>query len=111
MGGVDSMERRLKWINAGEDSALEELQLALLKNGFRNLRPGGTLVYSTCSFARRQNENLVAQFLASDGTARPVPLFDEGEETESLLPFAIDGEQRHMARFDPVRSNTSGLFI
>jgi 16S rRNA C967 or C1407 C5-methylase (RsmB/RsmF family) len=30
------------------------LQAALLRNGFRQLREGGVLVYSTCSFARSQ---------------------------------------------------------
>ena len=30
------------------------LQAALLRNGFRQLRAGGVLVYSTCSFARSQ---------------------------------------------------------
>ena len=29
-------------------------QAALLRNGFRQLREGGVLVYSTCSFARSQ---------------------------------------------------------
>eukprot|EP00598_Pedospumella_elongata_P011097 CAMPEP_0185007226 /NCGR_PEP_ID=MMETSP1098-20130426/86543_1 /TAXON_ID=89044 /ORGANISM="Spumella elongata, Strain CCAP 955/1" /LENGTH=465 /DNA_ID=CAMNT_0027535531 /DNA_START=1 /DNA_END=1394 /DNA_ORIENTATION=+ len=43
--------------------ALRELQRLLLLNGFRNLKPGGVLVYSTCSQAREQNEDIVQWFL------------------------------------------------
>jgi len=43
--------------------ALRELQQSLLFNGFRNLKPGGVLVYSTCSQAREQNEYIVEWFL------------------------------------------------
>lgn len=35
---------------------LLDLQLRLLQNGFACLRPGGVLVYSTCSFTTAQNE-------------------------------------------------------
>ena len=35
-------------------ASLRVLQAALLRNGFRQLRAGGVLVYSTCSFARSQ---------------------------------------------------------
>ena len=42
---------------------LHDLQLALLENGFRLLKPGGTLVYSTCSLSPGQNEEIIAKFL------------------------------------------------
>ena len=38
-------------------------QLALLKTVAPLLRPGGTLVYAVCSFARRECEDVVAAFL------------------------------------------------
>jgi hypothetical protein len=47
----------------GVDSALMDLQLDLLTNGFRHLKVGGHLVYSTCSFSALQNENIVEKFL------------------------------------------------
>lgn len=33
-----------------------DLQKRLIANGFRLLAPGGSMVYSTCSFCREQNE-------------------------------------------------------
>ena len=46
---------------------------SLLRNGFRLLRPGGRLVYSTCSFSLRQNEEVVQWLLDSEAEARLVP--------------------------------------
>jgi len=42
---------------------LYTLQLGLLENGFALLRPGGILVYSTCSMSKYQGEHIVDQFM------------------------------------------------
>lgn len=39
-------------------------QLAILESAAFALREGGTLVYSTCTFSREENEDVVAAFLA-----------------------------------------------
>lgn len=49
---------------------LPAVQLAVLTNGFRLLAPGGTLVYSTCSLTRAQNEDVVTAFIAATPTAK-----------------------------------------
>ena len=41
-----------------------KLQKDILKNGVRMLRPGGKLLYSTCTFAPEEDEGQVAAFLA-----------------------------------------------
>ncbi|RHN41963.1 putative multisite-specific tRNA:(cytosine-C(5))-methyltransferase [Medicago truncatula] len=45
------------------------LQLNLLTNGFRLLKVGGSLVYSTCSLTVAQNEDVMEQFLKENITA------------------------------------------
>ncbi|KPA80592.1 hypothetical protein ABB37_04790 [Leptomonas pyrrhocoris] len=45
-------------------SSLFDLQSELLYNGYQQLKPGGTLVYSTCSYAFSQNELVVRRFLS-----------------------------------------------
>ncbi|KAJ3048350.1 hypothetical protein HDU99_009192, partial [Rhizoclosmatium hyalinum] len=88
--------------------ALETLQRGLLSNGYRLLKPGGVLVYSTCSFSRRQNEGIVEWFFKenSNATLEPVP----NAETFPLAP-SLDGNPTNMLRFSPSGSGTSGLFI
>ncbi|MBT3341774.1 MAG: 16S rRNA (cytosine(967)-C(5))-methyltransferase RsmB [Gemmatimonadetes bacterium] len=45
-------------------------QLGLLRAAFRALRPGGTLVYSTCSLEQEENDDVVDAFLASEPAAQ-----------------------------------------
>ncbi|KAJ2799327.1 hypothetical protein H4R21_003586 [Coemansia helicoidea] len=49
------------------DADMPFLQSRLLENGWRLLRPGGLLVYSTCSLSRLQNEHVLGGFLARHG--------------------------------------------
>lgn len=58
-----------KNIAAGEEWSAENVRLcaarqdAILESAQSMLRPGGTLVYSTCTFAPEENEGTVARFL------------------------------------------------
>lgn len=61
------------------------------------LRPGGRLVYSTCTFAPEENEQTVAAFLASHPQFRPEPVeapwFSPGENGSfRLWPHKLLGE-------------------
>ncbi len=50
------------------------LQALILKESAAHVRPGGLLVYATCSIARRENEAVAAAFLADHRlTFEPVP--------------------------------------
>ena len=49
-------------------------QRGLLRAAFRCLRPGGVLLYCTCSFSKRENEDVVAYLLRQEPSARPTPL-------------------------------------
>lgn len=44
-------------------------QTALLRKGFECLKPGGVLVYSTCSVLMAENHDIVAQLLAESSNA------------------------------------------
>ena len=50
------------------------LQLAILRGLWRCLKPGGTLLYSTCSVLPQENEATIAAFLASIPQAQEEPL-------------------------------------
>ena len=53
-----------RWRKFGRPEALAELQLQILTAGAAALKPGGTLVYSTCTISPVENEDVVTGFLA-----------------------------------------------
>ena len=77
------------------------------------LRPGGRLVYSTCTFAPAEDEETVAAFLARHPDYRPEPVdapwFQPGENGSfRLLPHKLLGEGHFAAvlrRMDGEREN------
>lgn len=52
---------------------LVELQYQILQTGFAQLRPGGVLVYSTCSLEPEENIQVIEAFLAADDAAELEP--------------------------------------
>ena len=60
--------------NQQQMSELVELQKQLVATGYRMLKPGGTLVYSTCSLSFDQNEGVVGWLLGEFPDARLVPV-------------------------------------
>lgn len=72
-------------------------QREILRSGAKLLRPGGRLVYSTCTFAPEENEQTVAAFLQENPDFEAVsvvaPWFtDAGEGQFRLLPHKLLGE-------------------
>ncbi len=102
-----TFEKRV--LNPKRLKILASLQRALLLNGFRLLKPGGTLIYSTCSFCRAQNEDVVRWLLdAFPQDAEPQP-FNATER--QALGNPCDGLLPGTLRFDPRTTHSSGLFI
>ncbi|KAJ3178205.1 hypothetical protein HDU87_003757 [Geranomyces variabilis] len=108
-----------KFLDPGRLANLHSLQLALLSNGFRLCKPGGTVVYATCSFTTAQNEDIVRDFMATmpDGGVR----LDKIDPVDERHPFPVAKSLKALypdvpgielcLRFSPVASQTSGLFI
>ena len=88
------MRRRvdLRWlIQPPEIERLRATQLALLKQAATVLKPGGILVYSTCSLEPEENSEVVKEFLAAN------PDF-KLESERQLLPFADNMDGAFVAR-------------
>ncbi len=65
--GLGTLRRNpdARWRICAEDPGrLAEVQAALLASARSVLRPGGTLVYSTCTLSREENDDVVAALLA-----------------------------------------------
>ena len=81
---------------------LPQLQLQILKNQARYVRPGGVLLYSTCTLVRRENEGVVEKFLKAN------PEFC----TEKLpLPANFPTNESGMLKLVPGQYDTDGFFI
>ncbi len=79
-----------------------ERQLEILESAARLLRCGGRLVYSTCTFAPEENEQVVAAFLQTHPEFTPekvdAPWFVPGENsTFRLWPHKLLGEGHFLA--------------
>lgn len=62
--GVLSKKPDIKWKRELEDiKKLNLLQLEILENAVKYLKPGGVLVYSTCTTEPEENSNVVDEFL------------------------------------------------
>ena len=100
-------------------STLHDLQFNLLSNGFKLLKPGGLLVYSTCSFSRKQNEDIVAKFLNLQSDKAELCLIPTMIPNITFPVSNIDFKDssypselyEKTMRFSPRKSGTSGLFI
>lgn len=58
---------------------LAEVQSAMLRSLWRTLKPGGRLLYATCSLLKRENEERVVTFLRQHSDAREVPIALPGD--------------------------------
>ena len=73
--GIIRRQPDVKWHRQPKDvTALNQLQWRLLKNAFRVLKPGGRLLYSTCSVLKAENALMIEQFLTQNPDARAAPL-------------------------------------
>lgn len=82
----------LRWrIQPDEITRLRNTQLDLLQKSALRLKPGGTLVYSTCSLEPEENTELVSQFLGTE------PGF-KLESERQLLPFADGADGAYVAK-------------
>lgn len=78
------------------------LQLAILSNQASYVKPGGVLMYSTCTLVRRENEGVVEKFLKQN------PDF----YLENLtLPEAFSKTDSPMLTLIPGQYDTDGFFI
>lgn len=81
---------------------LPAVQLDILRNAARYVRPGGTLMYSTCTLLYRENGEVVETFLAEN----------KAYKAEAFtLPGPIGPVQSGSVTLWPHRHGTDGFFI
>jgi 16S rRNA (cytosine967-C5)-methyltransferase len=76
--GTLARNPEIKWKLKPEDLAdLQSRQIAILRAAMNYLRPGGKLVYSTCSLEPEENEQVIAACLQGTKDFQIVPMIEE----------------------------------
>ena len=102
------------WLRQEADiGALMALQKRLLQRATALLKPGGTLVYCTCSLEPEEGEQAVSALLAAEPCMRRVPI-DPGEVAGLSEILTADGDLRtlpcHLPHNDPRLSGLDGFY-
>nr|WP_238358159.1 16S rRNA (cytosine(967)-C(5))-methyltransferase RsmB [Cohnella zeiphila] len=110
--GVIRRKPEIKWNKTEADiAALSELQRSLLEKASGLVRPGGVLVYSTCTIAPEENEETVRHFLAAN------PDFSLSGDWPETIVAALRGAEvlpepfEGMVQLLPQTFGSDGFFI
>ncbi len=100
--GIIRKKPDIRYKDPGTMASLPELQRQILDNQARYVKPGGVLIYSTCTLLRRENEDVVAAFLADhrDFSLEKLP-----------LPPVFPQNTTGMLTLVPGQYDTDGFFI
>lgn len=101
------------WQKQPEDLAqVTKLQARLLDNAVKLLKPGGLLVYSTCSLEPEEGEMQIEALLSRTGELERVPI--GAEEAGDQRAMTLSGDLRtlpfHFSHGDPRLSGCDGFF-
>lgn len=108
--GIIRKKPDIRYKDLQQTRSLPELQRAILENQAAYVRPGGTLLYSTCTVLRRENEDVVTGFLESHSEFRmeqlPLPpMFPENESGMlTLIPGQMDTDGFFIAKLRKIES-------
>ena len=97
--GLGVLRRKPEIKLRGRDTfaRLPQTQSAIIANAAEHVRPGGTLVYSTCTINPAENEDIVNAFLAAHTDFSPYP-FDGDSWYTTHLPDEKSGDGFFISR-------------
>ncbi len=105
--GLGTLRRNpdLKWRQSPTSVAeVQQKQAAILASASRLLKPGGRLVYATCSILPEENEAIVSGFLATH------PEFEQKSAADVLKQQDIACDTGEHLRLFPHKHGTDGFF-
>ena len=99
--GIIRKKPDVRYKKADDLFALPVIQSAILENAARYVRPGGVLLYSTCTVLPEENEQITDAFLAEH---------PEFAREAMELPAPV-GRVEGQLTFWPQRHETDGFYI
>ena len=111
--GLGTLRRNpdLKWRQSVQ--AVEEMtakQAAILASAARLLKPGGRLVYATCSVLPQENETIAQAFEQAHPEFKPLAVGDLLRHQKVAADGLTSGEGERFLRLWPHRHQTDGFF-
>ncbi|MBU0456596.1 MAG: RsmB/NOP family class I SAM-dependent RNA methyltransferase [Nanoarchaeota archaeon] len=116
--GTGTIRKSLKTIriwNSGMITKLAKQQKELIISAFENLKPGGEMVYSTCSSEPEENEGVVSFLLSKYDNAKIVKVKLSGLKISKPV-MEFKGEKynpavKNVIRIWPQDNDTEGFFV
>ncbi len=105
--GVIAKKPEIRHKDLSESARLPAIQAAILEASAGYLRPGGVLVYSTCTLLPTENEGIIAAFLAAHPEFEAYD-FSFSAKDNSVLDIRSSGG---MVTLYPDDNRTDGFFI
>ena len=96
--GILAKKPDIRYKNEEDIARLPEIGLDILCKSAQYVKPGGALIYSTCTLCKAENEDNVAAFLAKNPDFVPAKLAFRG---------AVNGTKT----FFPQTDGTDGFFV
>ncbi|MBI2573007.1 RsmB/NOP family class I SAM-dependent RNA methyltransferase [Candidatus Woesearchaeota archaeon] len=116
--GTGTIRKSLKTVtiwNASMITKLARQQKELITTAFANLKPGGEMVYSTCSVEPEEDEGVIDYLLKSEPTAQVVPVKLQGlvlgKPVMSFKGVDYHPDVKHSLRLWPQDNDTEGFFV
>lgn len=106
--GVIGRKRDIKYhVSEKQLEELHELQKEILTNVVQYLKEGGTLIYSTCTINRGENEE-IAEFIENELGFEPDPL---ASHLPAGIPGIEEGPEGNRLQMLPHVHGTDGFFL
>ena len=84
--GVIRRKPEIKYKNPADFDRLPDIQYDILKTSAEYVKIGGTLVYSTCTLSRAENDEVAERFLRENPGFAPSELGEAFGESRSIPP-------------------------
>jgi len=98
--GVIRRHPDIKWLRKASDiDALVILQQRILKETWSLLKPGGTLLYATCSILPQENNEQIKHFIENNADAKLLHIDCAEKETSGTIGWQILPDGKNMDGF------------
>jgi len=98
--GVIRRHPDIKWLRKASDIAtLTELQQQILKSIWALLKPGGILVYATCSILPEENNEQITRFLKGNNDANLLEIAQKNQSASTNIGWQILPNEKGMDGF------------